>query len=97
MANRRLEGFAFEVAQELGYFPEGADSDERAYRSALDRRKFEVAEELGIPLRRGDNGDISSRDAGRIGGRLGGRIGGQMVRRLIQLAEQELARGAANE
>ena len=29
--------------------------------------KFEVAKELGIPLSKGDNGDLSAREAGTLG------------------------------
>lgn len=32
--------------------------------------KFEVAKELGIPLTKGDNGDITARQAGAIGGHM---------------------------
>jgi len=48
--------------------------------------KFEVAEEKGIPLNRYDNGNLSTRDAGRIGGP----IGGQMVKELVRQAQKEL-------
>ena len=48
-------------------------------REALDKFKYEVASEVGVNLKQGYNGDLSSRDAGRIGG--------QMVRKLIQQAE----------
>lgn len=34
----------------------------------FDRLKYEVANELGINLKEGYNGDLSSRDAGRVGG-----------------------------
>lgn len=51
-------------------------------KQALDKFKFEVANELGIALNQGDNGNLTSRDAGRIGG--------NMVRRLIQAAEGDL-------
>jgi small acid-soluble spore protein D (minor alpha/beta-type SASP) len=54
---------------------------------ALDAFKFEVAQELGIPLTRGDNGELTTRDAGAIGGRIGGR----MVRILVRYAESSLA------
>ena len=54
-----------------------------------DRFKFEIAEELGIPLNRGYNGEITAREAGRIGGR----IGGNMVKVMIRHAEAQLARG----
>jgi hypothetical protein len=36
----------------------------------LDRVKFEVAREIGVPLNEGYNGDMTSRDAGRIGGNI---------------------------
>lgn len=50
--------------------------------SALDRFKYEVASEVGVNLKDGYNGDLSSRDAGRIGG--------NMVKKLIQQAEQQM-------
>lgn len=53
---------------------------------ALDQMKFEVAQELGILLSQdGYNGDLMTRDAGRIGGNI--------TRRLVQMAEQQLAGG----
>ena len=36
--------------------------------TALDKFKYEVASEVGVNLKDGYNGDISARDAGRIGG-----------------------------
>ena len=50
--------------------------------------KFEIAEELGIPLTNEDNGDLTSRQAGKIGGP----IGGNMVKEMIRLAQEQLAR-----
>lgn len=50
--------------------------------TALDRFKYEVASEVGVNLKDGYNGDLSSRDAGRIGG--------NMVRKLVQQAEQQM-------
>ena len=52
-------------------------------RGALDDLKFEVADDLGIGLKEGDNGDIKARDAGRIGG--------NMVRELIREGEKNLS------
>ncbi len=49
---------------------------------ALDELKFEVAEELDIPLIHGDNGDLTARQCGKIGG--------HMVKELIEKGEQEL-------
>ncbi len=87
-----LDRLKFEVAEELSHFPSNIQS-EAQFQQVVDNFKFEVAQELGIPLRQGYNGDITARDAGRIGGKIGGKIGGNMVRRMIQIAEQQLASG----
>ncbi len=96
-----LERLKFEVAEEIGYFPERmgrpAPGDRQGYSAALGEYKYEVAAELGIPLQKGYNGDLTAREAGRIGGRIGGRLGGQMVRRMIQMAEEHLAQGGSME
>lgn len=54
-------------------------------RQALEQLKYEVAAELGLPSYQGYLGDVPSR--------LNGAVGGNMVRRMIQLAEQQLAGG----
>ena len=51
--------------------------------SALDKFKYEVASEVGVNLKDGYNGDLSSRDAGRIGG--------NMVKKMIQQVENNMA------
>lgn len=98
MGRSELDSLKFEVASEIGYFPQhtGQPTPQTpgAFAAALNDYKFEVARELGIPLSAGYNGEMTSREAGTIGGHIGGRLGGQMVRRMIALAEQELARGA---
>ena len=50
--------------------------------TALDKFKYEVASEVGVNLKDGYNGDISARDAGRIGG--------QMVKKMIQQVENNM-------
>ena len=45
-------------------------------KQALNNMKFEIANELGINLKQGYNGDLPSRQAGYIGG--------YMVKRLIE-------------
>ena len=50
--------------------------------SALDKFKYEVASEIGVTLKDGYNGDISAKDAGRIGG--------NMVKKMIQKAESQM-------
>ena len=52
-------------------------------REALNKFKYEVASEVGVTLKEGYNGDIASKDAGKIGG--------QMVRKLIETAERQMA------
>jgi len=37
-------------------------------REALERFKMEAANEVGVNLKPGDNGDLTAREAGRIGG-----------------------------
>jgi len=51
-------------------------------REALNKFKYEVASEVGVTLKDGYNGHLSSRDAGRIGG--------NMVKKLIQQAESQM-------
>lgn len=53
-------------------------------KAALNKFKYEVANEIGVTLKDGYNGDITSRDAGRIGG--------NMVRKMIQSYEEKLVR-----
>ena len=51
-------------------------------KEALNKFKYEVASEIGVNLKQGYNGDISARDAGRIGG--------NMVKKLIETAERQM-------
>ncbi len=57
-------------------------------RQSLDQFKTEVANSMNINLKDGYNGDISARDAGRIGG--------QMVKRMIEFAEKNMNGGMNN-
>lgn len=49
--------------------------------------KHEVAKELGIPLDQGHNEDLTTSEVGKIGGK----IGGEKVKKMIQMAETQLA------
>ncbi|MCH1626158.1 alpha/beta-type small acid-soluble spore protein [Fredinandcohnia quinoae] len=51
-----------------------------------DQVKFEVANELGIPLNDEYNGALTSKQAGKIGGN----IGGNMVKEMVKMAQQNL-------
>jgi hypothetical protein len=52
-------------------------------REALDRFKMEVASELGVPLKQGYNGDLTSAQNGSVGG--------EMVRRMIKRQEESMS------
>lgn len=52
-------------------------------RGALNNMKYEIANELGINLKQGDNGDLTSRENGYVGG--------YMVKRLVEQAERQMA------
>ena len=52
-------------------------------KGALDRFKYEVASELGVPLKNGYNGDLTSRQNGSVGG--------YMVKRMIEAQEKQMA------
>lgn len=52
-------------------------------KGALDNMKYEIARELGVNLKQGYNGDLTSREAGYVGG--------YMVKRLIEQAEHQMA------
>lgn len=51
-------------------------------KAAMDRFKTEVASELGVNLKAGYNGDLTSKEAGSIGG--------EMVRRMIKKQEETM-------
>jgi hypothetical protein len=50
--------------------------------------KYEIADELGIPLKRGYNGKLTAEQAGKIGGP----IGGNMVKEMIRMAQEQMIR-----
>ena len=52
-------------------------------RAAMDRFKMEAANEVGVNLKDGYNGDLTSRQAGSVGG--------QMVKKMIEAYEEKLA------
>ena len=51
-------------------------------RAAMDKFKMEAANEVGVNLKNGYNGDLSSREAGSIGG--------QMVKKMSESYEKNL-------
>ena len=55
-------------------------------KSALDKFKFEVAKEIGVPLKEGYNGDLTSYQNGSVGG--------QMVKKMIVAQEKEMMKNS---
>ena len=53
-----------------------------AAKDAMEKFKMEAANEVGVNLKQGYNGDLSSRQAGSVGG--------QMVRKMIENAENAM-------
>ena len=51
-------------------------------REAMDKFKMEAASEVGVNLKQGYNGDLSSREAGSVGGK--------MVKKMIESYEKNL-------
>lgn len=52
-------------------------------KEALDRFKMEVAQELGVPLSNGYNGNLTSAQNGSVGG--------YMVKKMIEAQEKQMA------
>ncbi len=52
-------------------------------RAAMNQFKYEVANEIGVPLKEGYNGDLTSRQNGSVGG--------YMVKKMIKDQEQKMA------
>ncbi len=74
-----LANFKQQVMAQAGYITTGDNPD---------GVKFQVAEQQGISLSPLYNGELKTREAGKIGGP----IGGLMVREMIKIAEEMLSR-----
>ena len=57
-------------------------------REALSKFKYEVASEIGIPLKQGYNGDLTSAQNGSVGG--------EMVRQMIKRQEESMSGSGQN-
>ena len=51
-------------------------------KAAMDKFKMEAANEVGVNLKQGYNGDLTSREAGSVGG--------QMVKKMIESYEKSM-------
>ena len=58
-------------------------------RAAMDQFKMEAANEVGVNLKKGYNGSLTTREAGSIGG--------QMVKKMIQSYENKLSSSGSGE
>ena len=56
-------------------------------KGALDRFKMEVAQEIGVPLKEGYNGDLTSNQNGSVGG--------YMVKKMIEAQERQMTNGTS--
>ena len=58
-------------------------------KGALDKLKFEVASELGVPLSDGYNGNLTSKQNGSVGG--------YMVKKMIEQQERQMSGGSSGQ
>ena len=58
-------------------------------KGALNRLKFEVANELGVPLTDGYNGNLTSKQNGSVGG--------YMVKKMIEAQERSMSAGQSGQ
>ena len=58
-------------------------------KGALNRFKFEVANELGVPLTDGCNGNLTSKQNGSVGG--------YMVKKMIEAQERSMSAGQSGQ
>lgn len=66
-----------------------ASSKNPQAREALNKFKYEVANEIGVNLKQGYNGDLTSKQAGSIGG--------EMVKRLVANAANQMQANQPNQ
>ena len=59
-----------------------ASSKNPQAREALNKFKYEVANEIGVNLKQGYNGDLTSKQAGSVGG--------MMVKKMIEKAASQI-------
>ncbi len=58
-------------------------------RAALDQYKYEVANEIGVPLKQGYNGDLTSAQNGSVGG--------YMVKKMIESQKRQMSGQTTNQ
>lgn len=78
-AREELNEFKNQLLIEDGVIPEGTPPQEVAYR---------VGKEIGVPIQRRNNRNLTAENAGKVGGQIGGR----MVRELVKMAQEQLVK-----
>lgn len=63
--------------------PTGARINIPEAREAMEKFKYEVANEIGVPLKQGYNGDLTSAQNGYVGG--------YMVKKMIEAQERQMS------
>ncbi len=86
MAKRRNRLLVPEAREEVDRLKARVMKEKGYSVSEPNQVKFEVADELGVPLNDKYNGTLTSKQAGRVGGE----IGGSMVKEMIKMAQQRL-------
>ncbi|WP_078553571.1 alpha/beta-type small acid-soluble spore protein [Bacillus alkalicellulosilyticus] len=76
-ARQALNHLKQNVMRQKGYLNQSNDPNDV---------KYEVANELNVPLQKGYNGTLTSKQAGKVGGT----IGGSMVKEMIRMAQNNL-------
>lgn len=76
-SRRALDQLKTQVMSKKGYQVDKENPDDV---------KFEVANEVGVPLQKGYNGRLTSKEAGKVGGE----IGGNMVKELVRIAQERM-------
>ncbi|MGE7922634.1 alpha/beta-type small acid-soluble spore protein [Viridibacillus arvi] len=76
-AREELDNLKSRIMKDMGYVVDSNNPN---------NVKYEIADELNIPLNKGYNGKLTSEEAGKIGGP----IGGNMVKELVRLAQEQL-------
>lgn len=74
-ARKELDKLKVRVMKEQGYEVKNPDDV-----------KYEIADELSIPLNNEYNGKLTSEQAGKIGGS----IGGSMVKEMVRMAQEQM-------
>lgn len=76
-ARKELDNLKVRVMKEQGYEVKSNNPDDV---------KYEIADELSIPLNNEYNGKLTSEQAGKIGGS----IGGSMVKEMVRMAQEQM-------